>query len=248
MWGIDMSTLEPWGKTNKTTIQNELANKPRYDIDGRRYGNTLTDDMISIKNPQIGNRHTPVSYDYFTAPSHLSDFAEDNAATPLSVPAAVANLDLAGATMEGIHGAMMSRANANISRKKFVTDGVSVPVADHESEFVDPEDDTALTAYHRLLAEQKMADDLAGIKNTGGSLADDMRYIKTGGNTYHERGEILPNPNNEWDEEKGMMIDYSKLSPAQLEQLVKMGVATNNEALDGYLKLYKYYMDNLAGK
>lgn len=117
-----MSTLEPWGKANKTTIQNELANKPRYDIDGRRYGNTLTDDMISIKNPQIGNRHTPVSYDYFTTPSHLNDFAEDNAATPLTVPA------------------------------------------------------------------------------------------------------------------------------AQLEQLVKMGVATNNETLGGYLKLYKYYMDNLAGK
>lgn len=51
-----MSTYRPYLRVNKNTIQKELANVPRYDIDGRRYGSTLTDDMISIKNPKIGNK------------------------------------------------------------------------------------------------------------------------------------------------------------------------------------------------
>ena len=51
------------------TAINELANKPRQDIDRQRYGNTLSDDMFSIKNPNLPDRHTPESYEYFNQPT-----------------------------------------------------------------------------------------------------------------------------------------------------------------------------------
>ena len=48
--------------------RNELANRPRYDIEGdRRYGNTLSDDMFALKNKNYQG-HTPESYEYFNDP------------------------------------------------------------------------------------------------------------------------------------------------------------------------------------
>ncbi|MBO4781257.1 MAG: hypothetical protein J5522_02580, partial [Lachnospiraceae bacterium] len=91
-----MSTYRPYLRVNKNTIQKELANVPRYDIDGRRYGSTLTDDMISIKNPKIGNRHTPVSYDYL---NDKDNWVEDHAIPPDFVT----NLDLDNNSYEAVH-------------------------------------------------------------------------------------------------------------------------------------------------
>ena len=51
------------------TAINELANKPRQDINGQRYGNTLSDDMFSVKNPSLPDRHTPQSIEYFNQPT-----------------------------------------------------------------------------------------------------------------------------------------------------------------------------------
>ena len=39
-------------------IQGELANKPAYNSNGQRYGSTLSDDMIDIKNNRRGNPET----------------------------------------------------------------------------------------------------------------------------------------------------------------------------------------------
>jgi len=46
----------PYMDETQQNIINELSNRPRYDLDKRRYGNTLSDDMFAIKNPGTGTR------------------------------------------------------------------------------------------------------------------------------------------------------------------------------------------------
>lgn len=78
-----MSALNNAYKANELnrqkTIAGELSNKPRYDIDGRRYGNTLTDDMLSIKG---GKNHAPESYGYWNEESVPQQPTEYGAVRP----------------------------------------------------------------------------------------------------------------------------------------------------------------------
>lgn len=232
-----MSTDRSWLPVNRNTIRNELANVPRYDIDGRRYGNTLTDDMIAIKNPKIGNRHTPVSYDYLNDPLWGHEPAH-------IVPDVVTNMDL-DHTYGDIHPSegMVDKIgdprinHGFLSRKKFIS-GEAPVVADHETNFTNPAEEDAMAAYHQAMYDKKALEDLQGNYPTGGSIVDDTRYIKSSGNTFHEPGRQLPR----WDAEDDG-INYNRLSNRVLDILAKDNVQRpDNEYISALIKLRRQYL------
>ena len=97
------------------TAINELANRPRQDINGQRYGNTLSDDMFSVKNPSLPNRHTPESIEYFNQPTV-------EAAPQTWEPAAGWN------PLAAVSGPLpVLERNGLVSRKKNIT-GESLPL------------------------------------------------------------------------------------------------------------------------
>ncbi len=234
-----MSTYRPYLRVNKNTIQKELANVPRYDIDGRRYGSTLTDDMISIKNPKIGNRHTPVSYDYL---NDKDNWVEDHAIPPDFVT----NLDLDNNSYEAVHESMAPTVRGGlISRKKFISEGVSEPYTDYEDVYESGAGGDFMGAYTKALLDKKAFNELRGISQ-GDSVRDDVRYIRSNGRTYHDRGDQVPRWDAEYDPAVGTSVNYNLISPNTTAQLYNMGVdRPESEDLSGILRLYKYYLDNL---
>lgn len=177
------------------TAQYELANKPRYDITGERYGNTLSDDMFAIKNPK-SSRHTPESYEYFANP-----VGNAGAYTPPTYDLPNPNL---GAYMP------QSEGDRPFGRKKFVTDDGS-GVERTMSFWEDHDPPGELIAYWDALRNRQQVDALS----TDNALAEKFGDV---------RSSEEPRLDANWDYYTDSLVNYDRLSGAQLEQLAKMGV------------------------
>lgn len=211
------------------TARNELANKPRYDIDGRRYGNTLSDDMFAMKNPNYQG-HTPESYEYFgeTQPS------EDNTWAPASGWNEAMGLPVLENKKNAIeqyiaanpylkYGAEDFRSMAP-RRKKVVGEGDSLPyevykdwgLMDDILEFPEKYTQEELNWAEKVRADREA-------RNRVESLGtDDLRAEKLG--QYQDPNEWVSRRDADVDSYLNELVNYSALSPATLEQLAKMGV------------------------
>lgn len=215
------------------TLRKELSNVPRYDIDGRRYGNTLSDDMFSIKNsPLRENRHAPETYDYFTQPGY-EEIQDPQYPGPNFVTQQHYDYKNPGF----------------ISRKKFITEGESIPEADHEWSAFDGggEWEELIGAYQDALNEKRM-EDLYRTDSTGSSILDDTRYIKTNGRTMHLPGTQIHRGRTgaEYDPDTGLLVNYNRLSPRVLKILAESGVQrAENGDLNWRIRMAREYYNSL---
>ena len=226
-------------------IQGELANKPAYNSRGERYGNTLSDDMIDIKNGRRGNpettRHPWIGdiYDY-TNNQTVSD--------PLPV---LENVDYTPAVLRNND----FRDNA-ISRKKFYDEGNydwygESPYIHDESmfDYYDPEHfrnpDMAEFVLdnnnYDILQQQinSLRSDKRGY--LADSIGDDVRYIKSEGRSGHfpgvqaprydaENDPALPTyPEDAW----GLLVNPERLSPATAK-LIAQNTTKDRPATTNY--------------
>lgn len=175
------------------TIELEASNTPRFDIDGQRYGNTLTDDMIYLKNPRTKrgiDRHAPTSLPYFTRSDYDRNFALDNAEK---------------------YSHSISPTLSNNVNPMF-----NAPTLGEQKSSNNP-------IYHTYGMEGNIS-----------------------GRTKHSEGEQWLREDAEYDPAVDTLVNYNRLSPAQMELLIKMGVnRPESEDLMNNLHLYQYYMDNL---
>ena len=214
-------------KLNNATIQRELSNAPRIDLDRRRHGNTLTDDMIAIKNPRSGSTHLDNSLLYNNVP-----FYDD---TYINLPTSV-NF--------GTNSTPTNTSDRLISRKKHITERAGDIFTEDGLYDGTPMEDV-MAEYEKMLIDRK---ERRASRNNE-DIRSDVRYLRSGGNTYHDPGEQMPRWDSEWDPAVNANVDYSKLSPAQLNELVKMGVnRPESEELMNFIHLYEYYLNNLKGK
>lgn len=222
------------------TAVNELANKPRYDINGKRYGNTLSDDMFAIKNAgRLADNHTPKSYEYFNESKQfdplepmtpvggwdaLSGEIPQLKKTPVEQYLAdnpylkygrVANPYLEDHE-ERLFGRQKVLGDPNTAKdwEAELPDGWSL--VDDILEFPD-----AYTQDQLRWAEQQRANKEA--KNRVASLGtDDLRAEKLG--NYEGPSDWVSRRDAEYDYTVGADVNYNALSPATIEQLAKMGV------------------------
>lgn len=202
---------------------NELQNRPRQDINGQRYGNTLSDDMFSIKNPTLPNRHTPESIEYFnqptvyTTPAGMTPAAGWENVGPLPTLNKNEDVSLAQSLARKYP---LFRENNLVSREKNVT-GDSLPwevykdwgLTDDIMEFPDyytPEQVEWAQALQDRNYNQ-MINDLS----TRGMMNEKFGNAPT---TQTPRREA------EVDTYLDDLVNYDALSPATIEQLVNMGV------------------------
>lgn len=235
---ISRNDFYPEVNISKAAV-NELANKPRYDIDGRRYGNTLTDDMLAIKNPNYQG-HTPESYSYFNEPPVQND--------PVEPMTPVGGWDDLAGEIPQLKKAPVEQYLADnpylkygrvanpyledheerlFGRKKVLGDpttaqGLEAELPDGWSlvddilEFPD-----AYSQEQLRWAEQQRANKEA--KNRVASLGtDDLRAEKLG--NYEDPRDWVSRRNAEYDYTVGTDVNYNALSPATIEQMAKMGV------------------------
>lgn len=209
---------------NPVGIQ-ELQNRPRYDLDGRRYGNTLSDDMFSIKNPEIRpNQHTPESYQDLKEPREIEPPAIFNPAfySPEKIPTLQDYFD-----NQVTPGAREDFRDNGVSRKKTVTEGIDgvyrAPwgMVDEILEFPEyysqDEINWAAAREDKELADKRRYD-----LSTEG-LRDDLYYAS---NPDAYRDEYM-SPRRDADIDYylgGELVNYNALSPETLKQLAKMGV------------------------
>ena len=212
---------------NPVGIQ-ELQNRPRYDLDGRRYGNTLSDDMFSIKNPQRENQHTPESYNYLD-----TDYVEEKPVTlePVlntqnQVPLPVLNKP---EDFSSLLGNIMPRdfRDNGVSRKKNVT-GNGLPwqrnsiygddwsLQDDALEFPEYYDQAVVDWAEAQRAEQNATQRQYDLSTEG--LRDDMLY------QGEDRNQPMSPRAAEWDPYLGTDVNYNAMSPQTMIQLAKMGV------------------------
>ena len=208
---------------------NELANKRRNDITGDRYGNTLSDDMFSIKNAgRVPDKHTPQSYDYFNDPEPIAT------AQPME-PAAGWNelIPQLSKPREETPVAQYLEANPYLKgennlfgRKKVLGDPNSAKdwgtwndgwtLEDDILEFPDLYTDEQLAWAENKRAEREAA-------NRVNSLGvDDLRAEKLG--TYQDPKDWVSRRDADIDYSTGTFVNYGALSPATIEQMAKMGV------------------------
>ena len=247
------------------TIELEASNTPRFDIDGQRYGNTLTDDMIYLKNPRTKrgiDRHAPTSLPYFTRSDYDRNFALDNAekyshsasptlsnnVNPMFSAPTFGEQKPSNNPIYHTYGMEGNINGANnhgfIGRKKNIDYSVSSePYVTEEAGYFDGTDmEDLLGEYHKQLLEKKALDKALDDQ----SIREDVRYIKSGGRTKHSEGEQWLREDAEYDPAVDSLVNYKRLSPAQLELLLKMGVdRPESEDLMNYLHLYQFYLDNL---
>ena len=216
---------------NPVGIQ-ELQNRPRYDLDKRRYGNTLSDDMFSIKNPQRENQHTPESYGYLN-----TDYVEEKPVTlePVlntqnQVPLPVLNKP---EDFSSLLGNIMPRdfRDNGVSRKKNVT-GNGLPwqrnsiygddwsLQDDALEFPEYYDQAVVDWAEAQRAEQNATQRQYDLSTEG--LRDDMLY------QGEDRNQPMSPRAAEWDPYLGTDVNYNAMSPQTMIQLAKMGVNRPN--------------------
>ena len=182
------------------TAINELANRPRQDITGERYGNTLSDDMFSIKNPSLPDRHTPQSIEYFNQPTVEAPVQTWEPAAGWG-PLPVLNAGL-------------------VSRKKNVT-GDSLPwevykdwgLTDDILEF--PDDYSQEQVEWAQALQDRNYNQMINDLSTEGMMNEKFGNAPT---TQTPRREA------EVDTYLDDLVNYDALSPATIEQLVNMGV------------------------
>ena len=188
---------------NEPTMQYELANKPRYDITGDRYGTTLTDDMISIKNPRDINRHTDRTIEYFANPK---GYAGEGAYVKPTY-------DLAG--VEGSYS-YQNEGDRPIGRKKSVTDGGSgVETGDDVWETLDAPGE--VISYYDALRNLAQTRQLS----TEGALEEKFGRAPSRQDPRYDAN---------WDYYTESLVNYDRLSRPQLMELAKMGV---NRPIEG---------------
>lgn len=213
---------------NPVGIQ-ELQNRPRYDLDGRRYGNTLSDDMFSIKNPQRENQHTPESYGYLN-----TDYVEEKPVTlePVlntqnQVPLPVLNKP---EDFSSLLGNIMPRdfRDNGVSRKKNVTEGLPFQarsiyddwsLQDDALEFPEYYDQAVVDWAEAQRAEDEAKQRVNDLSTEG--MREDLAYQRTGAErdpAFAVRREA------EWDPYLGTDVNYNAMSPQTMIQLAKMGV------------------------
>ena len=184
------------------TAINELQNRPRQDITGERYGNTLSDDMFSIKNPNLVNRHTPESYEYFNQPT----VPEANTAWE---PAA------------GWNGPLPVLNPNFISRQKFVGEsaapltvnkdwGLTDDILEFPDDYSQEQVDWASALRDKREAAQRVND-----LSTEGLRNEQFGNAPTTQSSYR---------NSEYDPYLGTFVNYSAMSPQTMEILARMGV------------------------
>lgn len=225
------------GSPRDNTLQNELANKPRYDIGGDRYGNTLTDDMIYQKNPRtytedIRDKHAPVSYEYFAQPAGNAGVVQPQNVTPQvqnvlpQIPSVNPNV-FPWNRVEG---------QRPIGRQKNVTgDGSEVWKGENVWNYLDAPGEV-LNYYDALRniaqTEQLSAEGAMEEKFGRAPTTQDPRYDAN------------------YDYYTGTPVNYNRLSGAQLTQLAKMGVdrpiVNEDDASADLMGLVNLYRRNLG--
>ena len=209
--------------------KNELANKPRYDIDGRRYGNTISDDMFAMKNPNYVG-HTPESYGYLneTEVKPVETWAPAggwNEALNLPVlqqqDNPVAQYLANNPYLQRPVGDFRDRA---VGRKKVVGEGDSLPwevykdwgLTDDILEFPDnySQDEVKWAEEQRAQREARNRVESLG--------TDDLRAEKLG--TYQDPNDWVSRRDSDVDTYLNELVNYGALSPATLQQLANMGV------------------------
>ena len=219
------------------TAINELQNRPRQDINGQRYGNTLSDDMFSIKNPTLPNRHTPESIEYFNQPSI------DAAPTGMAPAAGWNPLPV------------LNQTNGLISRQKNVT-GDSLPwevykdwgLTDDILEF--PEYYTQeQVAWAEALRDKREAAQRVNDLSTEGIRSEQFGNAPTDMSSYRDA---------EYDPYLEASVNYSAMSPRTMELLARMGVErpqdeddisrrlgeNGNDTYNSLLNLYRLAIEN----
>ena len=217
------------------TAINELQNRPRQDITGERYGNTLSDDMFAIKNPSLPDRHTPQSIEYFNQPTVEAPVQAWEPAAGWN-PLPVLNAGL-------------------VSRKKNVT-GDSLPwevykdwgLTDDILEF--PDDYTQeQVAYAEALRDRREAAQRVNDLSTEGIRSEQFGNAPTDMSSYRDA---------EYDPYLGTNVNYSAMSPETMEQLARMGVErpqdeddisrrlgeNGNDTYNSLLNLYRLAIEN----
>lgn len=229
------------------TAINELANKPRQDIDRQRYGNTLSDDMFSIKNPSLPNRHTPMSYDYFgeTVENGPEEIWEPAAGWGSPIPSLDPNLILNPTDFR----------DRGVSRKKTVTEdsvpwevykdwGLTDDILEFPDSYTQEQIDWATALRDKREAAQR-ADELS----TEGLRGEKFGDVPTDMSSYRDA---------EWDPYLGAVVNYNAMSPRTMEQLAKMGVnrpsvtddrsviseENGNDTYNSLLELYRLAIQN----
>ena len=254
---------------------NELANKPRYDIEGdKRYGNTLSDDMFAMKNPNYKG-HTPESYDYFNEPFTQeinqwtpaggfaevmgnNQFSQENVdssgiSTMPQAKNAIEQYLLTHPQLLDSYGDFRDRA---ISRKKNIGEG-GLDWGTYDLEW-QPEDDIleageAYTSdqFHWAEAQRAKKELEAQINDLSTEgIREDMASQKNGWPSYHTPGDMSSRRDAEYDSYVDDVVNYNALSPATLTQLAKMGVnrpkSEDEDDASNYLNwLLKVYRDRL---
>ena len=251
----------PFGNRNQFNIPidvsqtaiNELANKPRQDIDRQRYGNTLSDDMFSIKNPNLPDRHAPMSYDYFggTVESGPEQIWEPAAGWN---PLPVLNKDVSlNQSLERRYP--LFRDNDLVSRQKNVT-GESLPwevykdwgLTDDILEFPDNYTQEQLD-WATALRDKREAAQRTDELSTEGLRGEKFGDVPTDMSSYRDA---------EWDPYLGAVVNYNAMSPRTMEQLAKMGVnrpsvtddrsviseENGNDTYNSLLELYRLAIQN----
>lgn len=209
-----------------STVQNELANKPRYDITGERYGNTISDDMISIKNPRV-DRHAPESYKYFAQPKGNAGVMTQEAPEPQPLSNVSVNP----------HIFPWNRLERPIGRKKTIGEGEGVVTGDSAWEYLDPPGE--VLSYFEALRNIAQANQLS---------TDSAREEKFGKVPTKQD----PRYDANYDYYLETPVNYNLLSGAQLAELAKMGVdrpiETEYDASADLMGLVNLYRRNLGLK
>lgn len=217
---------------NPVGIQ-ELQNRPRYDLDGRRYGNTLSDDMFSIKNPGRENQHTPESYGYLN-----TDYVEEKPVTlePVlntqnQVPLPVLNKPEDFSSLLGNIMPTDFRDNG-VSRKKNIAAGLPFQkrdiyedwnLVDDALEFPEYYDQAVVDWAEAQRAENEARQRVNDLSTEG--MREDLAYQRTGA----ERDPVFAARREaEWDPYLGTDVNYNAMSPQTMIQLAKMGVNRPN--------------------
>ena len=234
-------------------IQGELANKPVYNARGERSGSTLSDDMFDIKNKRRGNPETSKhpfvgGIGEYTRKQILPTLSSEDYAP--EVPEETAPV------MSAVEQYLMNhpylagndfRDNA-ISRKKNVGEGEADLYAyqkpnemtdtdwayEDPDYFVDPDYGNYLIDANEYRILQERINELQGKESgygKGDSIRDDMKYIKSGGKTYHGEGYEEPSYGLEYDKDPvfhynpdvswGFHLNPDRLSPATAEIIAK---------------------------
>ena len=229
-------------------IKGELSNRPVYNSRGERYGNTLTDDMIDIKNGRRGNPETSNHpwvgdiYDYTNIPNYVTD-------DPLPV---LEKIDYTPAVLRD-----NDFRNNGISRKKNITEGNydwygespaiygQNALRNYEpSDFQDPDYSNYLETdndYNRLMQRinELKTDNTSPYAD---SIRDDVKYIKSEGRTGHLMGDMAPRIEAEYDpalptypeDTWGLLVNPERLSPATAELIAKNTTQDRPEYTDNW--------------